>query len=88
MKKRSRTHGGSAIRLVRSTASCTPTDRFPRYAVLLRGKKVDELAFDETGYGGKLPTPDGGTMAIGNMPITEVRDQAARLNKLFRRARA
>jgi hypothetical protein len=39
-----------------------------------------------TGYKGELPTPEGGTVDIGERPISAWRAEAAKLNREFARA--
>ena len=79
---------GTAIRLRAARGVCNPSGHGPHYEVLLYGKKVDELVHSPNGYVGSLPTPDGGVIDIGELPIDAFRQQANQLNREFRRLQA
>jgi hypothetical protein len=53
----------------------------PRYRVILNGQDVGELYFNMHGYVGRLPTPSGAPLVIGERSIGAYRKEVAALNR-------
>jgi hypothetical protein len=78
---------GPAIELIETRRGCACCEREPRYDVILYDTRIPgdrgQLWFNMRGYIGQLPTPEGGTISIGEKPITAWRREAAKLNREF-----
>jgi hypothetical protein len=55
----------------------------PRYNVMLKGVKVDQLFYNMRGYVGNLPTPDGSSLYVPESGIARFRREVAKLNREF-----
>lgn len=74
-----------AIQLVENRRAMAICETTPRYDVIFRGEKFDQLYFNTRGYCGRLPCPneDGtvGGLTIGERSISEYKKEVAKLNK-------
>ena len=82
MKKAS-TKPAPAITLVEAPRRMAMLETHMRYDVLLDGVHYDTLQYNMTGYIGKLPTPDGCPLSIGERGITAFKREISSLNKEF-----
>ena len=70
------------LSLEETREGCAPLENRPRYWVKLNGARVGDLYFNMTGYTGcLLPTPQGGSLYVGESPISTYRRIAVSLNK-------
>ncbi len=73
------------ITLVETRRGCEMMESTPRFDVMFRGEKFDQLSFNMTGYVGYLPSvqPDGRVLNlnIGERGIGAYRKEVAALNK-------
>lgn len=53
----------------------------PDFWVLLNGKRADQAYFNMRGYRVGLPLPDGRTLDPGEVSLTRVRREIARINR-------
>jgi hypothetical protein len=72
-----------AIELIETRQGCEMLESTPRYNVMLRGVKVDQLFYNMRGYVGNLPTPDGSSLYVPESGISRFRREAAKLNREF-----
>ncbi len=73
------------IQLVENRRAMAICETTPRYDVIFRGEKFDQLYFNTRGYCGLLPClrEDGtvGRLDIGEVSISAYKKEVARLNK-------
>ena len=72
-----------AIELIETRQGCEMLESTPRYNVMLRGVKVDQLFYNMRGYVGNLPTPDGSSLYVPESGIARFRREVAKLNREF-----
>jgi hypothetical protein len=72
-----------AIELIETRQGCEIIETTPRYNVMLRGVKVDQLFYNMRGYVGNLPTPDGSSLYVPESGISRFRREVAKLNREF-----
>jgi len=69
--------------VIETRQGCEMLESTPRYNVMLRGVKVDQLFYNMRGYVGNLPTPDGSSLYVPESGISRFRREAAKLNREF-----
>jgi hypothetical protein len=72
-----------AIELIETRQGCEMLESTPRYNVMLKGVKVDQLFYNMRGYVGNLPTPDGSSLYVPESGIARFRREVAKLNREF-----
>jgi hypothetical protein len=72
-----------AIELIETRQGCEMLESTPRYNVMLKGVKVDQLFYNMRGYVGNLPTPDGSSLYVPESGIARFRCEVAKLNREF-----
>lgn len=72
-----------AIKLIETRQGCEMLESTPRYNVMLKGVKVDQLFYNMRGYVGNLPTPDGSSLYVPESGIARFRREVAKLNREF-----
>ena len=72
-----------AIELIETRLGCEMLESTPRYNVMLKGVKVDQLFYNMRGYVGNLPTPDGSSLYVPESGIARFRREVAKLNREF-----
>jgi hypothetical protein len=78
---------GKALELVETRRGCACCETTPRYDVIFYDVRIPgdrgQLWFNMRGYVGELPTPEGGSVSIGEKSISAWQKEAARLNREF-----
>ena len=74
---------GRAIELIETRRGCEMCETTPRYDVIFYDVRRGQLWFNMTGYVGELPTPEGGSVSIGERSISAWKAEAAKLNREF-----
>ena len=79
--------GTVAIKIIEAPHRRAICETRMRYIVMLNGKEYGEIYFNMTGYCGYLPLPDGSRMSVGECGISQIKREAAAINREFRETR-